>query len=343
MGLGTDRSAVERTVSVVRADEPLGMLDRMVEGPRAWTRQSVRPEDWTLAFPTAVQREIASLAETLRAAPLPILLLHPDQFQLQACRDLFLRVREAVTAGMGMVVLDALPMDDLSPEEAAALYWVLGRLLSRPVATKWNGTMIYDVTDTAKPFGDGVRGSATNVQLSFHTDNAFGLSLPDYVGLLCVHPASSGGISRACSLYSAHNEMFRRHARLLRRLYEPAFYDRQAEHAPEAPGILCAPLFYYDGKQLSSRLTPGLIRRGYQRMETPMDTVLADALECLEQIVTREDLWIEFQLERGQIQFMDNRVCAHYRSAFTDGKAQTPKRHLLRVWYRETGLQTYDG
>jgi hypothetical protein len=88
---------------------------------------------------------------------------------------------------------------------------VLGQLIAAPVAQKWDGTMIYDVTDTGRQFGYGVRGSWTNVELSFHTDNAFGVAPPDYVGLLCLMPAREGGISRFCSLYTVHNEMLRRH------------------------------------------------------------------------------------------------------------------------------------
>ena len=76
------------------------------------------------------------------------------------------------------------------------IYWVLGQLMGQNVAQKWNGTMIYDVTDTGKKFSYGVRGSATKVELMFHTDNAFGINVPDYVGLLCKHPAKSRGLSR---------------------------------------------------------------------------------------------------------------------------------------------------
>ena len=32
--------------------------------------------------------------------------------------------------------------------------------MGQNVAQKWDGTMVYDVTDTGKKFGYGVRGSA---------------------------------------------------------------------------------------------------------------------------------------------------------------------------------------
>ena len=71
--------------------------------------------------------------------------------------------------------------------------WILGQLIATPVAQKWDGTVIYDVTDTGRQSGYGVRGSWVNVELSFHTDNAFAVAPPDYVGLLCRCPHANAG------------------------------------------------------------------------------------------------------------------------------------------------------
>jgi alpha-ketoglutarate-dependent taurine dioxygenase len=328
------------------AEESSG-ADRLVgplQSERAWTRGSVRPEQWTLEFTAAALAEIDAVVSSLRSAPLPLLLRHPDQFRLTACREVMAAVKQRLTEGLGLAVLSGLPIDELTEDEATAVYWVLGHFLAEPVATKWDGTMLYHVTDTGKRFGYGVRGSATNVELSFHTDNAFGARLPDYVGLLCHRTAASGGISRFCSLYTVHNSMLRSHPELLRRLYEPAYYDRQAEHHPDAPRVLWAPMFRQieDGR-LSARLVPGLIRRGYGLVDQAMDSRLAEALECLEGIVADPEYWVEFTIERGQMQYLNNLECGHYRSSFADSQDPDEKRHLIRVWHREAGARTYDG
>jgi alpha-ketoglutarate-dependent taurine dioxygenase len=231
----------------------------------------------------------------------------------------------------------------LSQDDASAVAWVLGHLLATPVATKWDGTMLFDVTDTGRSFGYGVRGSWTNVELSFHTDNAFGVAPPDYVSLLCVHPALEGGVSRFCSLTVVHNEMLRHHPRLLRRLYQPAYYDRQAEHAPDDPKVSWAPTFSYDGHRLHARLSPGLVRRGYEMVGEEMDPALAEALEALEAILNNQALWVEFTIQRGQIQYLNNQDCAHFRSTFKDSEDPAYKRHLVRIWYRQSGRRVYNG
>ena len=50
--------------------------------------------------------------------------------------------------------------------------------INRPnVAQKWDGTMIYDVTDTGKNT-DMASEDQRRSRVSFHTDNAFGISVP---------------------------------------------------------------------------------------------------------------------------------------------------------------------
>ncbi|MFD2474328.1 TauD/TfdA family dioxygenase [Amycolatopsis silviterrae] len=333
----------EPVLRLAEADEPIVFLDRPVTGPKAWTRDSVAPGEWVVPLTPAAVAELRAVVSRLREAPLPLLLLTPGQFSLAESARCMAKVKEHLVAGMGLAVVDGLPMDEWTDEESVAVYWLLGQFLAAPVATKWDGTMTYHVTDTGKRFGYGVRGSATNVELSFHTDNAFGSTLPDYVGLLCIRPAATGGISRFCSLYSVHNRMLAEHPDLLRRLYEPAYYDRQAEHAPGAPKVMRARMFRYDGEKLHARLVPGLIRRGYDMVDEPMDARLAEALDALAQTIADPSLWVEFTIERGQLQYLNNLECAHFRSSFTDHPDPARKRHLIRVWHREHGARTYDG
>lgn len=333
----------EPVLSLVDPRASVTMLDYVVQGPRAWTRHTVEATHWTVQLADRAVAEIDAMVDTMRHAPLPMLLRTPGQFELSACGHAMAQIKTNLTDKMGLAVLDGLPLDRLTQDEAAAVYWVLGGLLAMPVATKWDGTMLYDVTDTGRRFGYGVRGSWTNVELSFHTDNAFGVTLPSYVSLLCFYPALEGGVSRFCSLYAVHNELLRAQPRLLRRLYAPAYFDRQAEHAPDAPKVSWAPTFCYDGQRLTARLSPGLIRRGYQMVGKSMDNELSEALEVLETVLNHPDLGVEFTVQRGQIQYLNNLECAHYRSTFTDHPNPALKRHMVRMWYREDGRRSYDG
>ena len=52
---------------------------------------------------------------------------------------------------------------------------------------------------------------------------------------------------------------------------------------------------------------------------------------------------IDFDLEPGQIQFVDNRALGHSRTAFVDYPDPAQKRHLVRLWLRDGGRRAYPG
>lgn len=117
----------------------------------------------------------------MRAKPLPLLLRTPDGMEIPHLRSVYSRAKEQLDQGCGFVVLNRMPIDNYEIDEIIACYWVLGQLLGPTVAQKWDGTMIYDVTDTKQTYGYGVRGSATSVELVCHTDNAFGMRVVDEI------------------------------------------------------------------------------------------------------------------------------------------------------------------
>ena len=309
----------------------------------AWVAQELSGAPWVIEFDQAALDDIHGLVAAMRAMPLPMLLRTPGGFDIPALRDVAARAKAKLDHEIGFVVFDRLPIDDYAIDDILACYWVLGQLLGPTVAQKWDGTMIYDVTDTKRAYGYGVRGSATNVELVFHTDNAFGRRVPDYVGLLCKYPAASGGLSRFCSLYAVHDRLAKEHPEALRRLYQPMYFDRQAEHESGAPKTSFAPFFTWRDGRLRCRANSSLVRKGYDVAGEVMDDGLEAALRAVDQVTSADDLWVEAPLERGQVQYLNNHELGHYRSEFIDGDDPAKKRHLYRLWNRSEGDRTYDG
>ncbi|MDJ0610455.1 MAG: TauD/TfdA family dioxygenase [Kiloniellales bacterium] len=312
-------------------------------GGRAWTAREIDPAACIHALDRTCRAELTAVVRAMRANPLPLLLRAPADFELAALRAFMADVKARLDGRPGVAVVDALPLDELDLEDAKALFWILGQYLGRPVAQKWDGTMLYDVRDTGQAYGYGVRGSYTNVELVFHTDNAFGCAPPDYVGLLCLRPAVSGGVSRFCSLYAVHDRLLAEHPALLGRLYRSMLWDRQAEHAESAPKVAWAPMFRWDGAAIKVRANVSLVRKGYAVAGVEIDAGLAEALEALEAIADDQSLWFELPIERGQLQYLNNSQVAHYRSHFDDHEDPALKRHLIRTWHRDAGRPSYDG
>jgi alpha-ketoglutarate-dependent taurine dioxygenase len=313
------------------------------KGRRAWLASEIVDEDWVVPLGAPVVDEIRELARFIEANPVQNLQRSVSDFDLPECTVAVGRLKAILDDGVGFAVLDRLPMDEFPIESLIEVYWLLGQLIGRPVAQKWNGQMIYDVSDTGAAYQYGVRGSHTSVELVFHTDNAFARMVPDYVGLLCRHPAASGGVSRFCSLYTVHDRMMERYPAGLERLYQPMFFDRQKEHAEGEAKVCLAPYFSWRGERLFARANSSLVRKGYEVVGEPMDDALLAALDAIDEVCSSEEIWFEGPLQRGQIQYLNNHEVGHYRSEFVDHDDPARKRHLYRLWHRAEGSVCYDG
>src|SRR5206468_4494330 len=135
-------------------------------------------------------------------------------------------VRAELETGRGFVVLQGLP-EAYGPQERQAAYWLVGQLLGQPFAQNVQGTLLYDVRDTGQDVRYGARFSVTNAESTFHTDNSFGDVVLDYVGLLCVNSAKSGGISQLVSAFAVRDELRAKQPGVLARLREPFHVDRR--------------------------------------------------------------------------------------------------------------------
>src|SRR5215472_14169937 len=292
----------------------------LIEGPSAWVGCDVQTEDYRVELSAACRDEIRHAVDELRTYPLPTIVLRPEDFAMPACRA------------------------EMDAGEATAIYWLLSSMISRPVAQKLDGTLIYDVLDTGQEAlpGSGVRPDKTSIEIRFHNDNAYNNTPPDYVGLLCLRQAMSGGHSRVISFHSAHNALLTRHPNELPRLYQPFWFDRQREfHAGES-SVFAAPVFENPG-ELKARFSVHQINSGYALRGEPIDDDGAAAIAAMFEIIEEDRLSVDFDLEPGQMQFVDNRALGHSRTAFVDYPEPERKRHLVRLWMRDHGRRAYPG
>jgi len=323
-----------------------------IDKNRQWLANDLSTEDWLYSIDDAALSEIHTIASTLADDPDTDLSqldkLHLQSYALPHCTRLFAKIKESIDHGRGFAVADRLPVDDYPAEVLARVFYILGQVIGQPVSQKHSGKMIYDVRDSGSTFGYGVRGSVTNVELNFHTDNAFGQATPEYVGLFCRHPAKQGGVSRFCSLYALHNHIESVSPKALQRLYQPMFFDRQKEHAEGDPPVTLAPYFSWrttpkGNQKLHARANTSLVRKGYEVAGVQMEKELVHALDVVDETSAQNQFWYEANLEKGQIQYLNNRETGHYRSEFVDYEEPDKKRHLYRLWHRNEGHSSYHG
>jgi hypothetical protein len=314
-----------------------------IAGPQAWKRDALTPKDWLVPLPDIAVAEIDAVVERLRTDPRPVASLVPDDFELAICRERMMAARLKLDE-IGLAVIDRVPVESYSPSENQAIGWLLARMLGPIVAQNWAGTRLYDVKDTGQKLGYGVRRSVTDLGQPFHTDAGWLWMPPASVGLFCLESAPEGGLSRFVSLVTAHNEMARRFPDLLARLYRPFAWDRQAEHALGALPFARRPVFeHLDDGTLMARYYEDYVHNGQRLAGEVLDDEGRDALLALRGIVDDPAHWVEFRIERGQLQYINNRQFAHSRTAFKDDPHGARRRHMIRLWNRREGTPELEG
>ena len=199
-----------------------------------WRGDDLPADAGRLALPATVEEELDRVVSALDRDPLPLLLLRPEEFTLDASRAFMRTVKQSLDEGPGFAIVDRLPVERWSQSGARAVWWLLASLVARPVAQKWDGTSIYDTCDLGRPPGNGVRPDVTNSEQNFHTDNSYNHVLPHYVGLMCLRKAARGGLSCVANAVAIYNELVRTRPDLAEVLFEPQPYDTRGPAARPA-------------------------------------------------------------------------------------------------------------
>lgn len=247
------------------------------------------------------------------------------------------RWTELLTTGPGFVRLRRFPIDELAEPEIERAYLGLGRLLGEPVGQDRDANVLTHIRDERLPPAPGVRKYRTNQRQDFHSDGA------DIVGLLCLHPARTGGESRIASAHAIYNEMLRRAPQLVDVMYQPMPWDRNDEQsAGEAPFFELPPIIDIDGLPRLFFIA-WYIRDSQRHIEAPR---LADdqraALDLAETIANDPAFHIAMQFEPGDVQLLNNTTVLHSREAYTDDEDPAQRRHLLRLWLKTPTASTHE-
>ena len=173
----------------------------------------------------------------------------------------------------------------------------------------------------------GARGYQTRLRLPYHTDSS------DVVGLLCLNPAKSGGLSSVASTTSAYNEVVKRRPDLAHLWFEQWHFDRRNEQQPGQDPFYLTRLATWDGSNLSIRYVRSFLESAQRHDAVPAHTADQTAfLELVDEISNEEGFALKMDFRPGDMQFVCNYTTFHSRTAYEDHEDPAKKRHLLRLW-----------
>ena len=297
--------------------------------PDVWLGRDLQGSaDWRYDFTPSDIAELVAVAAAARARAADRRSWTTDDVPLPGLAPRLAAWSEDLARGRGFFLLRGFPVDRHSTEVCADVYWALGLHLGRAVPQNTDGDVLGHVRDTGEdPKAYGVRLYRTRAEQDFHTDGA------DVIGLFCLTPARSGGISRIASSPAIYNRLLSERPDLAPVLFSPFPFDRQGQQKPgEAPWFE-TPLCRMANGRLRTFFIPWYIRESQQHPAAPRLTpAQAEAVAFIETAANDPRAWLDMNFRPGDMQFLSNGSVLHKRTEYEDWDEPERKRHLLRLW-----------
>jgi hypothetical protein len=295
-------------------------------GPAAWRGEELAVrDDWRVALGPRDIEELDRAIAVAIASGKPLEVLTRVDFPLPTLRERILGWIAELKQGRGVVLLRGLPVERWTEHEASVFFWCLGLHLGRPGAQNGRGELLGRVRDQGRSYDDPrVRGYQTAAALRFHTDFA------DVVGLFCLRPAKSGGLSRFVSSVSIYNELLRRRPELVDLLFEPMLFDTRGDAGIDFVRVIpCR----HDAGQLRSLYHGDYLRSGEHHPNAPrISAAIHELLDTYDEIASTPGMAIDMEFLAGDVQLLSNHTVLHSRTDFINGDDPEHTRDLLRLW-----------
>jgi len=252
-----------------------------------------------------------------------------DQFPMPSMKAVMPSLIDRFENGRGFFMIRGLPVKRYSLEEIKTIYWAFGVHMGNPVFQNKRGDLVSHVEDKGDDYNErNVRLYTTAAAANPHNDPS------DIVGLLCVRPAEHGGLSMIASATSIYNRLLEKHPEYLDVLYKGFPHDLRSEGRFGAvdettPDL---PVFSLFKDKLSCCLNSKSNLTARATQGRPISAFEMSALKCVENLAVDPELIVTMDFRPGDMQFLNNYVIIHTRTAFSNGIGNDQSRLLLRLW-----------
>lgn len=290
--------------------------------------------EWLTTVTTDNIRDMEAALAAVRARGQPMEAVIKADFPLPSLAARLAEIAHEIESGRGFALLRGLPVQRWGLEDATTIYWGLSTHLGTPTSQSRQGNRMMAVRDAGLSAAElNVRGPLTNAKLYYHSDFA------DIVGLLCIHPSKSGGVSRICSSMAIYNALLAAGRRdLVDALYDGYSFDRKGEEGPGVAPVSEAPIPMLSRHHgvLSFRYVPGWSETATKRTGQPWTDVQKVAIDEVNRLSNLPEFYLDMNFQVGDVQYLNNYSVLHSRTDFVDFPEPERKRFLQRIWLRAT-------
>ncbi len=316
------------------------MKPHKVLGPCDWAGTEIQNDPrWRFSLTADDVAELDRADAALQARGMPWQEMTRDDFPLEGLAKKLAAVQVELEQGSGMARLAELPIEQFSGR-LRHIWQGIGLHLGTPVHQDYKGSLMRDIEDKnentdalfdhelttrdGKPFKSSKARTLSNGPLRFHTDRC------DVVALLCVRPSRAGGVSQLASSARVHNAMLERRPDLAALLYRPYHRSRQGEEFGGEKMTYALPVFGQRNGQFTSHYSRTYVEAAQEIDPThKLSEAQFEALDMLAALAG--EFCMEFTFQAGDMQFLNNHVIYHARTAYEDD-ADAQRRLLHRLW-----------
>lgn len=305
------------------------MRPMIIANPAEWTVDALKADpSWVITLDERAQRDLIGAVRRAHVADRPMLDYRRADFDLGTATAPLDRAFREAKHGRGIALVRGLPREGVTEQEFELLTWAIG--LHQGVARPQGKASHYlsAVRDVGTVYRSAKgRGYSSNAELDFHTDGS------DVVALSCYNRAREGGMSMASSSVRAHNIILAERPDVIETLYEPFWFSRQAEEAPDETKFYPNPVFderdgAFCSKWNRNRINMAQLMEGVPQLTDRQRA----AMDVMDAVLRRPDVMFDLWLQPGDMQLLSNHTMLHSRTEFVDYHVPEKKRVLFRLW-----------
>ena len=236
--------------------------------------------------------------------------------------------------GNGFFIINGSSFDNFDDINIKEIFRIISTCFGKLYIQNIKQEKFVIITDEGKSMKTGGRYHQTKEGGSFHTDSPQWSEVPDFVGLMCIRPAKTGGVSKYVSAYTIHNELLKLDSTFLKTLYEKFHFDKRSEYKENESPTTFEPIFQYENQKLKFRYLRNYIDDGQRIANQPLSKEQNKILDELDKIIHNEKFSLSYDLKKYDMTFFNNHRIVHGRTSFEDFDEHKKKRYMIRVWIK---------
>ncbi len=296
---------------------------------RAWRGADMAARtDWIHELDADDVAELDAAVDRAIAAGTDLVTMSATDFPVPRLAPRLAAIRRELLHGRGFALIRGWPSEHRTLRQSATAFRGMGAHLGEAVSQNGKGHVLGHVANLGLDYAaPETRGYQTTAELHYHVDGG------DLVGLLCVRPSRSGGLSKIASSTTVWNEIVRRRPDLARALMRPYAFTRWGEIGAGQRPWFELPLFQPHAGRMVAVIVQSAIAKAQAFGDAPrLDAAQTEALRMVQAVADEPGLRLDMDFRPGDVQFLCNHSILHSRTAYEDWPQPERRRHLLRLW-----------